>query len=72
MDESEGSPAASNDPTELAIKALWERVAAAMLEIEEAKRERSSEEVRAARTQLAALHGVARLRRQSERGPKAA
>ena len=52
--------------------ALLDRVAAAMSEIEEAKRERSTEEIRAARTHLAALHGVARLRREAERKATAA
>ena len=72
MDDTGGPPAAREDPTELAIRALWERVGAAMLEIERAKQERSTDEIRAARTQLAALHGVARLRRQTERDSKAA
>ncbi len=52
--------------------ALLDRVAAAMIEIEQAKRERSTEAMRAARTHLAALHGVARLRRQTERNTRAA
>jgi hypothetical protein len=52
--------------------ALLDRVAAAMIEIEQAKRERSTEEIRAARTHLAALHGVARLRRLAERGAEVA
>jgi hypothetical protein len=43
--------------------ALLQRVAAAMREIEQATQERNSEAVRAARAQLAALHGVARLRK---------
>ena len=46
--------------------ALLQRVAAAMREIEQATQERNSEEVRAARAQLAALHGVARLRKVLE------
>jgi hypothetical protein len=54
------------------IGALMARVAAAVSEIEEAKRERSADDVRAARTQLAALHGVARLRREAERNASAA
>jgi hypothetical protein len=54
------------------IHALTARVAAAMSEIDQAKRERSAEDVRAARTQLAALHGVARLRREAERNASAA
>ena len=52
--------------------ALLDRVAAAINEIEQAKKERSADEMRTARTQLAALHGVARLRRQSETSPRAA
>jgi hypothetical protein len=52
--------------------ALLDRVAAAMAEIEQAKRERSTDEMRAARVHLAALHGVACLRRESERRPRAA
>lgn len=60
------------DPAEAEIRALWEHVAAAMLEIERAKQERSAEQIRSARTHLAALHGVARLRRQAEHNPKAA
>ena len=54
------------------ILALAQRVAAAIGEIEQAKRERSADEARAARTHLAALHGVAQLRRQAERQGKAA
>ena len=49
-----------------AAAALLQRVAAAMREIEQATHERNSEEVRAARAQLAALHGVARLRKHME------
>lgn len=49
-----------------AAAALLQRVAAAMREIEQATQERNSEEVRAARAQLAALHGVARLRKVLE------
>jgi hypothetical protein len=52
--------------------ALLDRVAAAVTAIEQAKQERSSDEMRAARTHLAALHGVARLRRQAERKTQAA
>jgi hypothetical protein len=52
--------------------ALLDRVAAAIAEIEQAKRERSTDEMRAARVHLAALHGVACLRRESERRPRAA
>ena len=52
--------------------ALLDRVAAAINEIEQAKKERSADEMRTARTQLAALHGVARLRRQSETSARAA
>jgi len=51
---------------DMEILALLDLVAGAMREIERAKQERSAEEVRAARTQLAALHGVARLRRENE------
>ena len=54
------------------IQALAQCVAAAIGEIEQAKRERSAEEARAARTHLAALHGVAQLRREAERQNKAA
>ena len=54
------------------IDALLLRVAAAMSEIEQAKQERSTGSVRAARTQLAAFHGVARLRRQAENQTKVA
>lgn len=46
--------------------ALLDRIAGVMLEIERVKQERSAHEVRAARTQLAALHGVARLRRSAD------
>ena len=54
------------------IEALLNRVAAAVGEIEQAKRERSAEEARAARTHMAALHGVAQLRKQAERHGSAA
>jgi hypothetical protein len=57
---------------DLDIAALLDRVAAAVTAIEQAKRERSSDEMRAARTHLAALHGVARLRREAERKTRAA
>jgi hypothetical protein len=70
MTEPERSLPLSNAPCEAA--ALLDRVAAAINEIEQAKKERSAEEMRVARTQLAALHGVARLRRQSETSPRAA
>ena len=72
MDEGERSGDARSEALEPDIYALLNRVAAAMVEIERAKRERSTEEVRAARTHLAALHGVARLRRLAERYPEAA
>jgi hypothetical protein len=65
-------PAKAEASAEEEIQAMLERVAAAMVEIEEAKRERSAEGVRAARTHLAALHGVARLRRHGERDSEAA
>jgi hypothetical protein len=52
--------------------ALLDRVAGLITEIEQAKKERSADEMRAARNHLAALHGVARLRRQSETNPHAA
>jgi hypothetical protein len=72
MNEGEGSGDARSEALDLDIHALLNRVSAAMVEIEQAKRERSTEEVRTARTQLAALHGVARLRRLAERRPHAA
>jgi hypothetical protein len=72
MDEGESSGDAPEDAFALDIHALLNRVAAAMIEIDEAKRERSAENVRAARTHLAALHGVARLRRLAEGDPRAA
>jgi len=68
MTEPERSLPRSNAACEAA--ALLDRVAAAINE--QAKKERSAEEMRVARTQLAALHGVARLRRQSETSPRAA
>ena len=71
MNEGESSMA-GEVATESEIKALLDRVAAAMVAIEHAKRERSTEEMRAARMQIAALHGVARLRRQAERHQSAA
>ena len=64
--------AAAIDATDSDIRSLLDRVAAAMREIEEAKSERSSDKVRAARTQLAAFQGVARLRRATERQTSAA
>jgi hypothetical protein len=72
MNEGDSAGDAQSDGREADVHALLSRVAAAMLEIDEAKRERSTENVRAARTQLAALHGVARLRRLAERDPRAA
>jgi hypothetical protein len=51
---------------------LLDRVSGVMAEIERAKRERSGDGMRAARIHLAALHGVARLRRQAERQEKPA
>jgi hypothetical protein len=72
MNEGDEAGHAQGDGCELEIHALLDRVAAAMIEIAEAKRERSTEDVRSARTQLAALHGVARLRRLAERDPRAA
>ncbi len=66
MNEAEGSGQASVALADMEILSLLDVVAGAMREIERAKQERSAEEVRAARTQLAALHSVARLRRQSE------
>jgi hypothetical protein len=72
MDESESSGDTRGEVCEPDIHALLNRVAAAMIEIDEAKRERSTEDVRAARTHLAALHGVARLRRLAERDSTAA
>ncbi len=72
MSEHDYATAASAASGDLDALALLDRVAAAMLEIEQAKRERSTETMRAARTHLAALHGVARLRRQAERQPGAA
>jgi hypothetical protein len=59
----DGGPAA--EPA-AAAALLLQRVSGAMREIEQATRERNSEEVRAARAQLAALHGVARLRKRLE------
>lgn len=72
MNEGERSSYIQGEPTELEIHALMDRVAAAIVEIEQAKMERSKEDVRAARTHLAALHGVARLRRRAEREQNAA
>jgi hypothetical protein len=72
MSEPESPRDADPHPEDADIRALWERVAAAMREIDEAKRERSAEQIRAARTQLAALHSVARLRRHAERDLSAA
>jgi hypothetical protein len=72
MDEGESSPEASRDAPDLDIHALLNRVAAAIVEIEQAKQERSEAQVRAARTHLAALHGVARLRRYAENHSKVA
>jgi hypothetical protein len=67
-----GSAIDRGEASDLDIRALMNLVQAAMVEIEQAKRERSTDDVRAARTQLAALHGVARLRRQAERDQSAA
>jgi len=72
MNEDENPVAAVDDTAESDILGLLDRVAAAMREIEHAKTERSSADVRAARTQVAALHGVARLRRAAERQTSAA
>lgn len=72
MNEGDSAGDAQSKDCGLEVHALLNRVAAAMLEIDEAKRERSSEDGRAARTYLAALHGVARLRRLAERDPTAA
>jgi hypothetical protein len=72
MGQGESSPDTSNETFDVDIHALLNRVAAAIVEIEQAKQERSAEQVRAARTHLAALHGVARLRRHAEGQPKIA
>jgi hypothetical protein len=72
MNEGERPADASEGSAESDIRSLLDRVAAAMAEIEQAKSERSNEKVRAARTQLAAFHGVARLRRAAERQTSAA
>jgi hypothetical protein len=72
MSEGENPIRAIEVAAESDTRSLMDQVAAAMLEIEHVKRERSTEEVRAARTHLAALHGVARLRRQAERDSKVA
>jgi hypothetical protein len=72
MDGGQSSTDSSSEDSELDIHALLSRVAAAMIEIDEAKRERSTDDMRAARTHLAALHGVACLRRLAERDPRAA
>jgi hypothetical protein len=72
MNEGESPTGVIEVSAESDTRALMDRVAAAMGEIEYAKQERSTEDVRAARTHLAALHGVARLRRQAERDPKVA
>ena len=69
MDEGNGPGASMSDRD---IEALLTRVAAAVGEIEQAKRERSAEDARAARTHMAALHGVAQLRKQAERVGSAA
>jgi hypothetical protein len=66
------TPKDASDSPESEARTLLERVAAAIGEIEQAKRERSADEVRAARIHLAALHGVAQLRRRAERQGKAA
>ncbi len=72
MHDGEQAADAQGAATELDIRALQERVATAIAEIEQAKRERSQDDMRAARIHLAALHGVARLRRQAERDESAA
>ena len=72
MDRGDSSRDARSELLELDAHALLNRVAAAMAEIEQAKRERSTEEARAARIRLTALHGVARLRRRAERNRDAA
>ena len=70
MDDCEDAQVADDTGMELATPeeaaALLHRVAAAMREIEKAKQERTTKPVRAARAQLAALHGVARLRKRIE------
>jgi hypothetical protein len=72
MNERNDSTEADEGPRNLNISALLDRVAAAMIEIEQAKEERSTYEMRAARAHLAALHGVARLRRQADRKARVA
>jgi hypothetical protein len=72
MNERDSGAGAGDNAISLEACALLDRVAAAMAEIEQAKSERSTGEIRAARTHLAALHGVARLRREAERGTNAA
>jgi hypothetical protein len=72
MDEGESSPDLSREALDLDIRALLGCVAAAIGEIEQAKQERSTQQMRAARTHLAALHGVARLRRHIESDAKVA
>jgi hypothetical protein len=72
MTKGDGAGDAQGGSRDLDVHALLSRVAAAMIEIDEAKRERSTDDVRAARTQVAALHGVARLRRLAERDPRVA
>ena len=62
MNEGETSIETNEGSGELHL-ALMDCIAGVMLDIERVKQERSADEVRAARTQLAALHGVARLRR---------
>ena len=69
VDEGNGPGAKTSDRD---IEALLTRVAAAVGEIEQAKRARSAEDARAARTHMAALHGVAQLRKQAERVGSAA
>jgi hypothetical protein len=72
MNDGEGAMEEGGVSAETTIDALMDRVAAAIGEIEQAKQERSTEAVRSARTQLAAFHGVARLRRQAESQTKVA
>jgi hypothetical protein len=72
MNEDNNTVGEQDGALELDVAALLERVAAVIGEIEQAKRERSIDDMRAARTHLAALHGVAQLRRQAERQNKTA
>ena len=65
MNEGETSRAAHDASNEPHI-ALLDRIAGVMFEIERVKEERSANELRAVRTQLAELHRVARLRRNAD------